>query len=223
MAVSPTSSSDLYSTLGIGQQQQRKRATSGNDLNMDSFLTLMTAQMRNQDPTKPMDSAQYLGQLAQFASVKGLQQLDTRLAGMSTMMGEQQAISVSDLIGKHALIKSDTAELVAGGDKVIDGKFSSTGSGEVTVTVKDAKGNVVQTFPVQAAGTGDVDFEWNGLDSAGNPAAPGDYTFSAQLGATKLATQIASRIDSISYTANGIVLNLDGHDNVTFDQILSIE
>jgi flagellar basal-body rod modification protein FlgD len=76
---------------------------------------------------------------------------------------------------------------------------------------------------VQAAGTGDVDFEWNGLDSAGNAAPPGTYTISAQLGATKLDTQIASRIDSISYTANGIVLNMDGHDNVTFDQILSIE
>jgi flagellar basal-body rod modification protein FlgD len=76
---------------------------------------------------------------------------------------------------------------------------------------------------VQASAAGDVDFEWNGLDPAGNAAAPGSYTISAQLGATKLDTQIASRIDSISYTANGIVLNLDGHDNITFDQILSIQ
>jgi len=221
MAVSPTSSSDLYSQLGIGQQQQRKRASSGNDLDMDSFLTLMTAQMKNQDPTKPMDSAQYLGQLAQFASVKGLQQLDTRLAGMSTMMGEQQAVSVSDLIGKNAFIKSDTGSRAAGGK--IDGKFTSTGSGKVTVDIKDSKGTLIREMQVDASGTGDVDFSWDGLDNGGAAAPAGEYTFSAQLGATKLDTQIASRIDSISYTANGIVLNLDGHDNVTFDQILSIE
>jgi flagellar basal-body rod modification protein FlgD len=221
MAVTGTNSSnDVYSQLGLGQQQN-KRATSGNDLDMSAFLTLMTAQMKNQDPTKPMDSAQYLGQLAQFASVKGLQQLDTRLQGLGAMMGEEQAVTASDLIGKKAFIKTDTGTLAAGGK--IDGKFSATGSGKVTVDVKDSNGVVVRQLEVDAGGAGNVDFQWDGLDNNGNAATAGNYTFTAQLGATKLDTQIASRIDSISYTASGIVINLEGKDNVTFDQILSLE
>ena len=215
-----TSSTDIYNQLGLGQQSS-KRATSGNDLGMDSFLTLMTTQMKNQDPTKPMDSSTYLGQLAQFASVKGLQQLDTRMQGMTLMMGQQQALQASDLVGKNAYIKTNTANLAAGA--TINGKATATAAGPIVVEVKDAAGNVVRDMNVTAAKAGDTAFAWDGLDDHGAAAAPGPYTFTAKSGDTSLDTQLASRIDSISYTSAGIVMNLDGHDNITFDQILSID
>src|SRR6476469_8843047 len=113
-ATSSSTSTDMFNQLGIAQQSN-KRAASGNDLGMDSFLRLMTEQMKNQDPTKPMDSSAYLGQLAQFASVKGLQQLDTRLQGMTLMMGEDQALQAGDLVGHNAFIKTNTGNLAAGG------------------------------------------------------------------------------------------------------------
>jgi len=219
-SASPTPSSDLFSTLGIAQQQP-KRATSGNDLGMDSFLTLMTQQMKNQDPTKPMDSSQFLGQLAQFASVKGLQQLDTRLSGMTTMMGEDQSLQAADLVGKNAYIKSNTGELV--GTNGISGRVTTKAAGDVTVDVTDASGNVVRELDVPSSAAGDVDFKWDGTDAKGNPMPPGTYTFTAKSGSTTLDMQIAARINSISYTPNGVVINLDGHDGITFDQILSLD
>lgn len=219
-AASPTHSSDVYSQLGIGQQNT-PRATSGNDLGMDSFLRLMTEQMKNQDPTKPMDSSAYLGQLAQFASVKGLQQLDTRLQGVVSVLGQQEALQAPDLIGHNAFIKTDSADFTTG--KTLQGRVVATGSGPITIQIKDASGNVVRELSADASGAGDVDFTWDGLDSHGQPAPSGPYKITAASNGKSLDTQIAARIESISFTAQGAVINLDGHDGITFDQILSID
>ena len=168
-----------------------------------------------------MDSSQFLGQLAQFASVKGLQQLDTRLQGMSVMMGEDQALQAGDLVGRNAYIKTSTGTLAANGS--VSGRVTTTAPGDVIVDVTDSAGHVVRELDVPSTAAGDVDFKWDGTDGSGKPAAPGTYTFTAKSGSTTLDTQIAARINSVSYTSNGIVINLDGHDGITFDQILSID
>jgi len=214
---SPTGS--IFSQLGIAQQSN-PTARSGNALDMNSFLTLMTEQMKNQDPTKPMDSSQYLGQLAQFANLQGVQQLNTGMQGIASLLGQQQAVQVTGLIGHEAMIKTNTANLTDG--KAVAGKVSATTAGPVVVNVKDAGGNVVRSFTVNATAAGETDFSWDGLDNQGNKLADGTYTFSATSGSATLDMQLAARIDSVSFSSQGIVLNLDGHDGVTFDQILSI-
>jgi len=221
MSVSPTatSSSDLYAQLGIGQQNTG-RATSAKDLGMDSFLHLMTEQMKNQDPTKPMDSAAYLGQLAQFASVQGLQQLGTQVQGVTTMIGQGQAVQVAGLIGHDAYIKTNTGALTAGG--TLAGKVDAPAAGSIQVQVKDGAGNIVRTMNVAATAAGETDFAWDGRDASGQVAPAGNYSFTATSGTTSVDVQLAAKINSVSFTAQGIVLNLEGHDGVTFDQILSI-
>jgi flagellar basal-body rod modification protein FlgD len=216
----PVSNSSVFQQLGLGQQSDPSKATSGNQLDMNAFLTLMTEQMKDQDPTKPMDSSQYLGQLAQFANLQGVQQLNTGIAGIQSLMGQQESLQVADLVGHDAYIKTDSAQLEAGGN--VDGAVTMTGPGDVNFTVKDAKGNVVRTFTKTADGAGDMDFSWDGTTDAGAVAPAGNYTISATTGSTKLDTQIAAKIESVSFTSQGIVLNLEGHDAVTFDQILSI-
>jgi flagellar basal-body rod modification protein FlgD len=216
----PVSNASIFQQLGLGQQSDPNKPTSGNQLDMNAFLTLMTEQMKDQDPTKPMDSSQYLGQLAQFANLQGVQQLNTGIAGIQSLMGQQESLQVADLVGHNAFIKTDTADLAAGGK--VDGAVTMTGPGDVNFTVKDAAGNVVRTFTQKADGAGDMDFSWDGTTDAGAVAPAGTYTISATTGSTKLDTQIAAKIESVSFTSQGIVLNLEGHDAVTFDQILSI-
>lgn len=221
MSVSQTSApsaADLYAQLGLTRQPTAR--SSGNDLGMDSFLRLMTEQMKNQDPTKPMDSSAYLGQLAQFSSVKGLQQLDARMQGMMMMMGDQQALQVAGLIGHAAYIKTDTAALAEGG--TVAGSVTAAAPGTITFQVKNADGEVVREFTAEASAAGPVDFAWDGLDAAGGAAPAGTYTISAKAGGADLEVALAARIQSVSFTPDGIVLNLEGHDGVTFDQLLRI-
>jgi flagellar basal-body rod modification protein FlgD len=215
----PVSNQSIYQQLGLGQQSDSK-PTSGNQLDMNAFLTLMTEQMKDQDPTKPMDSSQYLGQLAQFANLQGVQQLNTGISGIQSLMGQQESLQVADLVGKSAFIKTDTAYLEPAGS--VDASVTMTGPGDVNFVVKDKDGNTVRSFTQPTKGAGDVDFHWDGKNDAGDVMPAGTYTISASTGSTKLDMQIAAKIDSVSFTQQGIVLNLEGHDGITFDQITSI-
>lgn len=212
-------SNSVFQQLGIAQQTA-SRPTSGDTLTMNSFLTLMTEQMKNQDPTKPLDSSQYLGQLAQFANLEGVQQLNTGVSAIQSLMGQLESVQVAGLVGHDAYIKTDSVEMQAG--KPVAGRVTAAGPGTINLQVKDSAGNVVRSFTTEATAAGDVDFAWDGNDDSGKALPSGNYTISATSGSTKLPTQIACRIDSVSFTAQGIVVNLEGHDGITFDQILSI-
>lgn len=218
-ATNSSSATSIFQQLGLGQQTTTT-PSSGNQLDMNAFLTLMTEQMKDQDPTKPMDSSQYLGQLAQFANLQGVQQLNTGLSGIQSLMGQQESVQVAGLVGHDAYIQSNTAQLDAGGK--VNGSVTATGPGDINFVVKDSAGNVVRSFTDKADAAGDVDFTWDGSTDAGGVAPAGTYTISATSGSTTLQTQVAAKIESVSFTSQGIVLNLEGHDAVTFDQILSI-
>ncbi|MBX9864276.1 MAG: flagellar hook assembly protein FlgD [Hyphomicrobium sp.] len=95
MAVPPTSSS-----TAAQQQQQPSASSTGNaagNLNYDSFLKLLTAQMKFQDPTKPMDSTQFVAQLASFSNVEQGIKMNSKLDALITSMALNQA---DGLIGK---------------------------------------------------------------------------------------------------------------------------
>src|ERR1700731_2949813 len=79
------------------------------------FLTLMLAQLKNQDPTSPVDSNTFLNQLASLSEVQGITQLNTSFSGLSSSLVSTQALQASTLLGHQALVASTTAALPAGG------------------------------------------------------------------------------------------------------------
>ncbi len=71
--------------------EQRPR----DDLGQEDFLTLMITQFRNQDPFEPMDNGEFLGQLAQFGTVNGIEQLNSSFAGLQGSIQSEQARRVN--------------------------------------------------------------------------------------------------------------------------------
>lgn len=89
---------DATSSSTAAQQQQSTTSTSGAaSLNYDAFLKLLTAQMKYQDPTKPMDSTQFVAQLASFSNVEQSIKMNSKLDAMITSIALTQA---DGLIGK---------------------------------------------------------------------------------------------------------------------------
>src|SRR5690348_12339848 len=72
-------------------------------LTMGDFLTLMTAQLKNQDPLNPTDSNQFLNQLSELSTVEGISQLNTTMSTLSNSMLSSQAVSSASLVGKSVL------------------------------------------------------------------------------------------------------------------------
>src|SRR5882757_8226241 len=88
--------------------------TSGTTLGGTDFLTLMLAQLKNQDPTSPVDSNTFLQQLASLSEVQGITALNTSFSTLSNSLSSGQALQASSLLGHQALVASSTATLTAG-------------------------------------------------------------------------------------------------------------
>ena len=75
----------------------------------DQFITLMLAQIKNQDPLKPLEPAEFLGQLAQFSTVTGIQEMGSSVSDLVGSMRSSQALSGANLVGRDVLAPGDTA------------------------------------------------------------------------------------------------------------------
>src|SRR6478735_4235489 len=100
-----------YSGYGLGVDNSSSKKGS---LGQTDFLRLMTEQFKNQDPLKPLDNAQFLGQLAQFSTVQGIDKMQGAMDAVASVMESDQALRAASLVGHDALVEVDTVELAAG-------------------------------------------------------------------------------------------------------------
>jgi flagellar basal-body rod modification protein FlgD len=207
MNLSPVADNS-YGGLGLDPQA----ATRNTSLGQADFLRLMTEQLKNQDPLKPLDNAQFLGQLAQFSTVQGIDKMQNAMGAVASVMESDQALRAAALVGHDALIEASTLDLAAG--TPVDGEVMAPSSGPITFEVVDGNGNTVRTMSVQANGAGPTPFHWDGKDDAGGVAGAGRYTIRAKSGngdnVQQLGVAVEARVDSVSIGADGLVLNLAG-------------
>lgn len=141
--------------------------------NFDTFLTLLTTQLKNQDPLSPMDSTQFTQQLVQMTGVE--QQLLTNdlLEKLVSNTGSGIATAVS-LIGKEVRADSNLGAL-SGGKAEWVYKLDRAAS-DVKIEVLDSKGRVVQTVAPTDNKAGEHTFKWDGKTAGGSTAADGVYS-----------------------------------------------
>lgn len=169
----------------------------------DTFLKLLTAQLQNQDPLSPMDSSKFTEQLVQYSQVEQQIASNTKLDGLAAQLKASASGSALSYLGQTALFDSNAAAYV-------DGKANwqyavDTGAATTTLSVTDAKGNVVYTADGSAA-TGSHQFEWNGaLTGSDQKASPGTYylTVTAKDGAGKAidtAIAVEEKITGVDFS-----------------------
>ncbi len=182
-----------------------------NQLNQKSFLQLMIAQFKNQDPTKPQDPAQFLGELAQFSTVSGIQGMQTSLSALSDSLRSTNVLNGATLVGHSVLAPGDTSTLTD--SQGIGGAVDvPAGASVVQINVTDSSGQLVRRFDAPAQ-QGLTDFTWDGITDSGVQAAPGTYKFSAAANvggqAESLPMLLNTRVNSVTVdpTTNGLTLN----------------
>ena len=198
--------------------------SSAGGMGQADFLRLMTEQMKNQDPLNPVKGAEFLGQLAQFSTVQGIENMQQAMGAMASVMENDQSLRAATLVGRDALVEADAVQLQAGAG--VNGEIVATQAGPIHMEVVDASGQVVRRFDVEAAGSGAVQFAWDGKNSAGDPTQAGTYTFRATSGTDKdseaLSVRLAAHIDSVSIEPQGLVLNLAGHGSLPLASVRRI-
>jgi len=189
------------------------------------FLTLLTTQLKNQDPLNPMDNAQMTSQLAQISTVEGLDKLNNTLTGLIDSQSQTQTLQAASLVGKGVLTAGSKLTL-ASGNAV--GGFTLAGAADsATVTIKDASGNKVRTMTFSGVDAGTTPFAWDGSTDAGNTAAPdGNYTFSVT--ATQGSNSVTATalqyglVNSVAGTSSGLAVNVGAVGNVKMSDIMQI-
>ena len=142
------------------------------DENFDTFLSLLTTQLQNQDPTKPLDTNEMTQQLIQYSEVEQLLQSNKKLEALLSLSAANASLSVISYVGKEINTAGNTTTLANGAANW--GVNIPSGSDDVTYVIKDANGDEV--FSTSGSlNAGDGSFSWDGTTSTGGTAAPGNY------------------------------------------------
>ncbi|HLP98518.1 MAG TPA: flagellar hook assembly protein FlgD [Sideroxyarcus sp.] len=190
----------------------------------DRFLKLLVTQMKNQDPLNPLDNAQVTSQMAQLSTVTGIDKLNATVQALSANMMSAQSLQAASMIGHAALVPGNRIDLLKGqSDAAVE---LTDAADKVTVTIEDAKGNVVRTLQLGKQDAGVVDFQWDGLDDKGAAVADGSYKFTAQavLDGKKSnpATLSYGMVDSVSLNADGAKLSMGSLGEFGLDAVRRI-
>ncbi len=209
-----------YADLGLSLQQQGATKSLG----QDDFLRLMTTQLQNQDPFKPMENGEFLGQMAQFSTVSGIQELQASFATLASSLAANQTLQAASLVGRNVMVPSEFGHLPEDGAML--GAADMPASGQLVVDVVDASGQVVRNLDLGTQPAGIARFSWDGLDNAGERAAEGAYTIRARMvqgtAQTALETLAVGRVDSVGLSRNGLTLELRGLDPAPLADVLQI-
>ena len=213
--------SSVSSLLGTGAASGSKSSTADTQ---NRFLSLLVAQMKNQDPLNPLDNAQVTSQMAQLSTVQGIENMNSSLQAMAASLGANQMSQAASLIGRTVLVPGDTispAQL-----ENVMGFELSRPADKVTVSITDVAGNLVRKMDLGSRDTGVNVLAWDGLTDSGTAAPAGQYRFqidAVQGGQAVNSTALnLGTVNSVSQNSQGVQLNLAGNTSVGYADIRQI-
>lgn len=218
-----TTAVSSYENLGLASASQRVKK---NEIGQADFLKLMTTQLQAQDPFKPMDSSQFLGQIAQFSQVSGLQALNSSFENLASSLTDNQTLQGASLVGREVLAASDRVTVTAGGSA--EGAIVVPQAGWLTLELVDASGQTVRQLDLGKQPAGISDFSWDGLDANGAPAAAGSYTLRASLrgdDGSNIATStyVSGLVRGVAPSNSGLQLDVTGLGSLSLSQVARIQ
>jgi len=183
--VAPTTSATTASSGSSSLQQ-----LSGN---FQTFLTLLTSQLKNQDPTSPMDSNQFTQQLVMYSQVEQQIDTNTNLKSLISLGQSQNSNYAMNYLGKNVVLTNGSTSLTNSAADWTYGLNNAAASSTLTVT--DSSGKVVYSA-AGATTAGAHDFAWNGKDNNGNQLSDGTYKLTVSATAqdgSAVTTSVASK------------------------------
>ena len=181
------------------------------ELTQEDFFSLLTQQLSFQDPSKPADNDQMIAQMTSFTMAEGISNLNSKFESLTASMTSNSALQASTLVGKQALLESDTLDLNSTGEPrgtVVAEKPVEN----LTLRVTDGSGQLVRSIELGAQSAGAIRFSWDGKNEAGERLPEGEYKVVAE-GSTNgefssLPIATFKNIESVNINgANGIIIN----------------
>jgi flagellar basal-body rod modification protein FlgD len=187
--------------------------------NFQTFLTLLTTQLKNQNPLDPLDTNQFTQQLVQFAQVEQQMKQNEQLETLVAIEKAAQATTALAYVGQTVAVDGQTAKLA---DNRATWTLQVPKPVNATVTIKSSTGQTVYTGSFSMS-TGNQEFVWDGRDNAGTKWPDGNYTISvtgkdASGQAVSVPSEVVGVVDSVDLTKTPAALSIGGQ-TFTLDKI----
>jgi flagellar basal-body rod modification protein FlgD len=204
----PIAAMAAQTQAALAASQTKKSAST---LGIEDFLTLMTTQLKNQDPMKPLEGTEFVSQLAQFGSVSGIQSMQKSIDSLSNSLRSTQVLNGTSLVGHDVLAQADgfsfTQGITVGGEVDVP-----PGVQTVQVRITDSTGALVREVAVDPS-AGTHSFAWDGKRTDGTLAESGDYEIEAVATAGNehgsLEVLMSGRVSSVTIDNTGTQLTLN--------------
>ena len=216
---------DTLAARGL-KAQDGKSDKKADRLGQEEFLKLMITQLENQDPFKPMESGEFLGQLAQFATVTGIEDLQKSFHEFGQTIYSGQTLQAAGLVDRQVMVPGDM--MLTDPAPGVNGGVQVAASGDVTVSVYNQSGQLVRRIPMGTQEAGLREFHWDGRDANGALMPPGIYEFRAEAtggGRTEaLDMYLSGRVESVSVGENqgSLTLRVEGVGEFDFSKVRQI-
>jgi len=181
----------------------------GKTLGQNDFLTLLVAQMQNQDPLNPTDSTEWTSQLAQYSQLEQSMNLNTTMDKLVDGQKSSERLSALSLIGKQAVVEGSTFELGDGPVEIgyrVDGTAS-----DIKLHIEDSNGRRVSTLYPSDQTSGNHFLTWQGKDQFGAQLPAGEYTIvveaqSTEGGTVGISPLVRTDVTGVDLGESGAVL-----------------
>jgi flagellar basal-body rod modification protein FlgD len=190
--------------------------------NFQTFLTLLTTQLQNQNPLDPLDTNQFTQQLVQFAQVEQQLKSNDQLATLVSLQQTAQATQALNFVGSTAVVDGSTAAMTKGS---ATWNLNSPKPASAHVIVTNTTGQTVFSadYTVNA---GNQAFQWNGKGNDGTQWPDGNYTIAvtatdASGQPATISTQIEGTVDSVDLSKTPPTVSIGGN-NYTISQIKQV-
>lgn len=212
------SASNAAATGSKGKKDDRAQIAG----NFDQFLQLLTTQLKNQDPTAPLDTNQFTQQLVQFAQVEQQLKQNETLTSLLNMSKSTSTANAMSFVGSRVTMDGSTSQLK---ENKAEWRLDAPRGGSATITIKDKSGSVIQTRNV-ALTAGAQSFKWDGRNTAGLNAPDGAYSIvvdatDAQRNRIDVKTEVTGVVDGADFSGDVPVLVI-GTSRIPVDKVKSV-
>lgn len=181
--------SEIYQFPSTAQTETSSTSKNDEIMGKEEFLTLLVAQLQNQDPLNPDDPTEFTAQLAQFSSLEQLVNLNDSMTELADAQIKSDRFTSIDLIGKEVVYQESVFEF-SGNPVDIGYQLDGTAS-SVTITIQNEDNTTLATLTPTDLEAGNHFLEWDGLDSGGNNVPDGKYHIVLQANAGGNETSVA--------------------------------
>lgn len=188
----------------------------------NQFLTLLVAQLQNQDPMSPMDNAQMTSQMAQISTVTGIEKLNDTVNNVTGQFSMMQMMQGTNMIG-HTILAEGNG-IAPAGEKTYTAAFDLSGSAaNVKVEIQTPSGQVVDTIQLGGGEPGRNYFTWDSSNYAGD-ASQLQYAVVAANGDSqvKATTLTPYSVIAASTTNGNLMLDLSSGKSIAYSDIKAV-